>query len=44
MAISRVYEGSIKKGQEVIIKGVEQKSRKGKIVKIFLLREQKELK
>ncbi len=35
MAISRIYEGVIKKGQEVIIKGVEEKTRKGKIIKIF---------
>jgi len=35
MAISRIYEGSIKKGQDVIIKGVEAAARKGKIVKMF---------
>ncbi|MDD3292518.1 MAG: translational GTPase TypA [Candidatus Pacebacteria bacterium] len=35
MAISRIYEGILKKGQEVIIKGIEPETRKGKIVKIF---------
>lgn len=35
MAISRIYEGVLKKGQEVIVKGVEEKTRKGKIIKIF---------
>jgi GTP-binding protein len=35
MAISRIYEGVLKKNQEVFIKGIEKDSRKGRIVKIF---------
>ena len=35
MAICRVYEGKIKKGQELFVKDSEGKTRKGKIVKMF---------
>lgn len=35
MAITRIYEGVLKKGDEVYVKGVEPEPRKGKIVKIF---------
>jgi GTP-binding protein len=35
MAITRIYEGVMKKGDEVYVKGVEPEARKGKIVKIF---------
>ena len=35
MAICRVYDGKIKKGQDLFIKDSEGKARKGKIVKMF---------
>lgn len=35
LAICRVYEGKIKKGDEVYIKGIKEEARKGKIIKIY---------
>jgi len=35
LAICRVYEGKIKKGDEVYIKGIKEETRKGKIIKIY---------
>lgn len=35
MAVTRIYEGVLKKGDDVCVKGVEAEPRKGKIVKIF---------
>ncbi len=35
LAVCRVYEGKIKKGDEVYIKGIKEETRKGKIIKIY---------
>lgn len=35
LAVCRIYEGTIKKGDEVYIKGVKDETRKAKIVKMF---------
>ncbi len=35
MAVTRIYEGVLRKGEDVLIKGIEPEARKGKIVKIF---------
>jgi len=35
MAICRIYEGKLKKGDEVYVKGISPEPRRGKIVKIF---------
>ena len=35
LAICRIYEGKIKKGDEVVVKGIEEEPRKGKIIKMF---------
>jgi len=35
LAICRIYEGKIKKGDEVFVKGIEDEPRKGKIIKMF---------
>lgn len=35
MAITRIYEGKLKKGDEVFVKGILPEARKGKIVKMF---------
>jgi GTP-binding protein len=35
LAVCRIYEGTIKKGDEVYVKGVKEETRKGKIVKMF---------
>jgi GTP-binding protein len=35
LAICRIYEGKIKKGDEVYIKGIREEARKGKIIKIY---------
>jgi GTP-binding protein len=35
LAICRIYEGKIKKGDEVYIKGIKEETRKGKIIKIY---------
>jgi GTP-binding protein len=35
MAITRIYEGRLKKGDEVFVKGILPEARKGKIVKMF---------
>jgi GTP-binding protein len=35
LAVCRVYEGKIKKGDEVYIKGIKEEIRKGKIIKIY---------
>ncbi|MFA5080591.1 MAG: translational GTPase TypA [Candidatus Paceibacterota bacterium] len=38
MAITRIYEGRLKKGDEVFVKGILPEARKGKIVKMFTFR------
>ncbi|MFA6348245.1 MAG: translational GTPase TypA [Candidatus Paceibacterota bacterium] len=38
MAITRIYEGKLKKGDEVFVKGILPEARKGKIVKMFTFR------
>jgi GTP-binding protein len=45
LAICRIYEGKLKKGDEVFVKGIEENPRKGKIIKIFTFHglEKKEL-
>ncbi len=35
LAVCRIYEGKIKKGDEVYIKGIKEEARKGKIIKIY---------
>ncbi|MFA5072182.1 MAG: GTP-binding protein, partial [Candidatus Pacearchaeota archaeon] len=35
LAVCRVYEGKIKKGDEVYVKGIREETRKGKIIKIY---------
>jgi GTP-binding protein len=35
LAVCRVYEGKIKKGDEVYVKGIKEETRKGKIIKIY---------
>lgn len=35
LAVCRIYEGKIKKGDEVYVKGIKEETRKGKIVKIY---------
>ncbi|MFA5431773.1 MAG: translational GTPase TypA [Candidatus Paceibacterota bacterium] len=35
LAVCRVYEGKIKKGDEVYVKGIKEEARKGKIIKIY---------
>jgi GTP-binding protein len=35
LAVCRIYEGKIKNGSEVFVKGVKEETRKGKIIKIY---------